>query len=307
MKLSKNEKRQRKKERWFDAGTIAIEKVLPGRRSVVFPDIENPYICPLCRRGFPRTAIAEKRLTFEDAPQSSYGGNPVALTCVDCNGYYGKKVDSKLHKLDTGPTPCTIAIDGVKVRALRTYFQGEARHHFDIPPQMNHPDVATEFREIMSRKTPQEGDEKDRRRADVAWLKSAFIVAFACWGYSYIFSPGLAIVREQLARCDEEIIPRFKFNNRDNPSKTRHLMFIRQPVDFSCVAVVMGEHLVLLPDAGDMHLYSRVDVLAKKYSNFTFMGDEYIWPTAPSHSLDVLPIDSKIVRPTPGEVHLLTP
>ena len=55
-----------------------------------------------------------------------------------------------------------------------------------------------------------------------------------------------------------------------------------------------------------MHLYSRVEALASKYNNFNFFGDEYIWPTAPSHSLDLLPIDSTVVRPTPAEVHLLS-
>ena len=120
-------------------------------------------------------------------------------------------MDSKLSKLDTGPTPCTISIEGIEVRAVRHYFKGEDRHHFEIPQQVNHPEKAAKFTEIMSGKTPDEAgsqlsmkvDEQTRRRADVAWLKSAFIVAFACWGYSYIFSPGLKIVREQLERWDE--------------------------------------------------------------------------------------------------------
>src|SRR2546428_8895330 len=133
MRLSKEEKRRRKKERWFDAGTVAIERVLPGRRAILFPNIDNPYICPLCRGGFPRSAIADKTLTFEDAPPKSYGGSPIALTCDECNHRYGSSVDSKLSKLDTGPTPCVISIDGVEVRALRHYFRREGRHHFDIP------------------------------------------------------------------------------------------------------------------------------------------------------------------------------
>lgn len=37
-------------------------------------------------------------------------------------------------------------------------------------------------------------DQVKRRRADVAWLKSAYMVAFATWGYMYAFAPGLKIV-----------------------------------------------------------------------------------------------------------------
>ena len=52
-----------------------------GARSRVFPEFENPYICPLCSKPFTRAAIADHTLTFEDAPPKSYGGKPVALTC----------------------------------------------------------------------------------------------------------------------------------------------------------------------------------------------------------------------------------
>ena len=50
-------------------------------------------------------------------------------------------------------------------------------------------------------------DQVKRRRADVAWLKSAYMVAFATWGYMYGFAPGLKIVQRQLEQCDEAIIP----------------------------------------------------------------------------------------------------
>jgi hypothetical protein len=45
-----------------------------------------------------------------------------------------------------------------------------------------------------------------RRRSDVAWLKSAYMVAFATWGYMYAFAPKLKIVQRQLEQCDEAII-----------------------------------------------------------------------------------------------------
>jgi hypothetical protein len=79
-KSSKAEKKRRIKEWWFDAGTAAFERVFPGSRARVFPNIKNPYICPLCRRPFPRTAIYDGSITFEDAPPKSYNGKPVALT-----------------------------------------------------------------------------------------------------------------------------------------------------------------------------------------------------------------------------------
>src|SRR5262245_33016886 len=88
-KRSKREARQQIKERWFDAGAAAFERVFPGARARRFPDIDNPYICPLCERPFPRSAIEDGTLTFEDAPPKSYGGKPVALSCKGCNNSLG--------------------------------------------------------------------------------------------------------------------------------------------------------------------------------------------------------------------------
>ena len=45
-----------------------------------FPELQNAYVCPLCRRPFGRERLASGTLMFEDAPPKSYGGKPVALT-----------------------------------------------------------------------------------------------------------------------------------------------------------------------------------------------------------------------------------
>jgi hypothetical protein len=46
------EGRLRSKEAWFDAGTAAFERVFPRARARAFPELENPYICPLCSKPF---------------------------------------------------------------------------------------------------------------------------------------------------------------------------------------------------------------------------------------------------------------
>src|SRR5437870_1624201 len=100
-KHSKAAESQRIKERWFDAGTAAFERVFPGARAKRFPEIENPYICPLCERPFPQTALAGGTLTFEDAPPKSYGGKPVALSCKSCNNALGSSLDAPLSTFDS--------------------------------------------------------------------------------------------------------------------------------------------------------------------------------------------------------------
>jgi hypothetical protein len=121
-KRSKATERQQIKGRWFDIGAAAFERVFPGARARRFPEIENPYICPLCERPFPRTAIADGTLTFEDAPPKSYGGKPVALSCKGCNNTHGSSLDAPLSTLDSNEmSPCRLGIEGAEVIAYQQF------------------------------------------------------------------------------------------------------------------------------------------------------------------------------------------
>ena len=312
-KRSKTEERQRIKECWFDAGTAAFERVFPGARARRFPQIEDPYICPLCELPFPRTAIADGTLTFEDAPPKSYGGKPVALSCKSCNNALGSSLDSPLSTLDSNEmSPCRLGIDGVEVTAYQE-IRPDGRF-FAIPENQNNPTDQERFFRGLERVTHQppgqltyKRDLLKRRRADLAWLKAAYIVSFATWGYSYAFSPALRVVRDQLRRPNDEIIRQFKLENRSSPRGTRFIIYIREPRSLEGVAVGMGHHIVLLPaEARDMTIYDRLEAALKGDPNLRLTGDTYRWPTAPTYSIDVVAFDSVLVLPTPGEVRMLT-
>ena len=102
-----------------------------------------------------------------------------------------------------------------------------------------------------------------KRRADVAWLKSAYMVAFATWGYMYAFAPGLKIVQRQLEQCGEAIIPHFKLTRRAN-----HAGFSTFIAPTNSKASPSGwEHIVLLPpDGRDMTFYERIAPLSSVFS-----------------------------------------
>jgi hypothetical protein len=311
--LSKAADRQRIKERWFDVGTAAFERVFPGARANRFPEIDNPYICPLCERPFPRTAIFDGTLTFEDAPPKSYGGKPVALTCKGCNNASGSALDAPLSTLDSAAmSPCRIGINGVEVIAYQE-IRPDGRF-FAIPENQNNPTNREQFFRGLENVTAKPSgqltykwDTVKRRRADLAWLKAAYIVAFARWGYSYAFSPAFRIVREQLRRPDENIIAQFKLENRKSPRGTRFIIYVREPRELEGVAVGMGQHVVLLPaDARDMTIYDRLAVALNEKVSLTLTGDTYHWPTSPTHSIDVVAFNSVLALPTPGEVRMLS-
>jgi hypothetical protein len=315
-KRSKADGRLRAKEAWFDAGTAAFERVFPCARARVYPQLENPYICPLCGKPFSRASIRDHTLTFEDAPPKSFGGKPVALTCKTCSGGLGSAVDSPLAQFDSQfASPCTIGIGSVQVRAYQEIKKGGG--HFSIPENQNDPKAVERFNAVLDTKGPAawanlpmtlKWDQAKRRRADVAWLKSAYMVAFACWGCMYAFTPALRIVREQIARYDDEIIPHFKLTKLTASRKARGLCYVRSPRALEGVAVWMGQHIVLLPPHGrDMAFYERIGpLISGPDTNVSLEGDEYYWPTEPKHTLDIQPFDSPIVLPTRADVHMLS-
>jgi hypothetical protein len=224
-------------------------------------------------------------------------------------------VDASLARYDSQfVSPCTIAIGGVQVNAYQEI--RERGRHFSIPENQNNPSATTEFHQILATKDPVawpnlpltlKWDQEKRRRADVAWLKSAYMVAFATWGYMYAFAPALQIVRRQLDRYDDEIVPHFKLTKVTASRKARAVMYVRQPRELEGVAVWMGQHMVLLPpDGRDTTFYERIAPIIGGAGNVDLRGDEYFWPTEPMHTLDIQAYNSPLVLPTSGDVHILT-
>src|SRR5262245_32772351 len=179
-------------------------------------------------------------------------------------------------------SPCTLGIDGVEVNAYQE-IRPNGRF-FAIPEKQNNPDHTARFFRGLDGKPADSGtlqlmfkwDAVKRRRADLAWLKAAYMVTFATWGYSYAFSPALRVVREQLLHPDGEMIRQFKLEKPSSPRATRFLIYIREPRELEGVAVGMGQHTVLLPaDARDMTVYHRLERALAANPTLRLFGDTY--------------------------------
>jgi hypothetical protein len=76
-----------------------------------------------------------------------------------------------------------------------------------------------------------------RVSADVGWLREAYLVAFAAFGYRHILDPALESVRRQLARPREELISAFKIEDPTRPADVRLLMLVSEADWLRSVAV----------------------------------------------------------------------
>ena len=86
-----NEKRgltpgQIEKRRLFD--------VFAANLQLYFPDIQDTFVCPLCKKCFTRESI-DDALSLAHIVPKGLGGKNCVLTCKDCNSWTGTTFDSQ--------------------------------------------------------------------------------------------------------------------------------------------------------------------------------------------------------------------
>jgi hypothetical protein len=259
------------------------------------------YVCPLCVHAFP--SIDD--LTFEHAPPKSLGGREVCLTCRTCNNNAGSGVDKELRKAHDhrewrrGVGPPLRAGFEVKGKTVRVDVQRtpEMVRIIGLPKQ-NNPAVAAAHENALREELDQgkatiffHFGTFDDRRAQVALLRSAYVVAYAALGCTYVMRRELDLVRRQISLPDARIIDRFVVHRRDS-HPGRSLAYIQRPRSLDSVVVKLDEDLVFLPGlTRGPTIYER---LAKRKlwpprRNFfgkTLRARLFDWPTRPKHLFD---------------------
>lgn len=250
--------------------------------------IDNAYICPLCLRAF---CIDDSGgCTLEHVPPKAVGGKPIVITCKDCNNNLGADIDAylfneiemvyNLSHLYSVPQKSVIAFNGISING-QTTFSKESGFLFMVKPDNNSPKVYERF--MSEIKNSKEGyqinlsanitnHKRNVDLANVAVLKSAYLMAFQQLGYMYILNSNLDIVRRQINNPDEYILNHAYFigNENDIPNKQSDGVFYAKVDSIACIAVFLSlklqksdyKHRVAValphPDDTDGSLYSRI-------------------------------------------------
>jgi len=292
--------------RWFDRGRDAFQRLAPKAPAV--------YACPLCARGFFRSAVVKRTLTIEHAPPESLGGRPICLTCTYCNNTAGHTVDVHMRRRETvtdfvlgtmtESRPARFQVHGASMAA--SYYNGPGGVFVKGVPKANRPSAPEEVRAEMHRPVPAAHgpltfhvtltqDAYDHRLANLGWLRSAFLVAFSAFGYCYAFHRSLEPVRRQLAARDAPILDHFAVLLPKAPKDERRLLIVTAPEDLCSIAVQMGRHLVFLPAPWEPDgLYEKLaarseDAARHRGHRFDANLDfkQVPWPQEPMHLLDL--------------------
>ncbi len=297
---------------WFREGARAFRAAqrLLGREHFL-PSDEDLYACPLCLKYIFRIgAIETGDLTREHAPPESLGGKKLALTCRWCNNDSGKHFDAEAQKQER----LRLFFAGESDQAMRgTFTIGGVTNRGEIHlagttgmllvgvPQINNPAEVDRLERAMSATasagsdfrinvTPNVRFSPDRAR--VSWVRSAYVVAFAVFGWRYTLQTSLNPVRAQFRNPTNVTLPEISLYEPEADPSRRELMVVEEPADCQSVVVRVGRHSVFLPGidstrsladlAEALHSYNQPGGPAR----FSMSGTWVPWPAKPQYALD---------------------
>lgn len=135
-------------------------------------------------------------------------------------------------------------------------------------------------------------------RAQLSWLRAAYLVAFAALGWRYICISHLTPPRAQLADPGATLLPPLALLDPAAMSDRRDLVLVQEPHELRSLAVVLGRYTVFLPGLEDPQpLISLASALSGSAAHLTspeaprcpripWHGKRISWPTHPMYALD---------------------
>lgn len=289
---------------FFERGARATERIYDSLPKDIYP-------CPLCGRMFTRDDLQNGDLTLEHVPPKALGGRVLCLTCRACNNQAGADSDSHAvarmaSVLDAQTIAGTIdreiraqlTIDSINANVTIRSKGGQI--HVDVPAHINPPNtskqLSAKFNQMAADGTwdGQRFSIRPRTRyrlhaAKVADLRSAYLAAFAQYGYRYAFHPALDVVREQIAEPQSEIISDF-WSAWEAVEGHPMVLKAHQPTD--CIVGFFARSLVFLPwpsAASPDDLYQWLAEHLQQGQTIKIDGSSCFWPERMMLTLDFMP------------------
>ncbi len=268
-------KSQKKKLTIFKLFSQNLEWVKEHPSITFHPDFFNGYICPLCFDVFFEKDLqttVKNYLTLEDIPPASLGGKPLALTCKNCNSRSGHELDIHLLKslietdaqmfLPNSKMNLTFDLRGNKMNGgVEVDNKGTVRLY--MHSKRSNPKEAEQFRyDMYPPKTfynpllyPEKlfedeyqsptfkikfNQTSNERRAEIALLRIAYLLAYSTFGNGFLINGGLYKVREQILNPDKEVLPRVFWLKYNFPEENEGVNIISLPRELRSFLVVFN-------------------------------------------------------------------
>jgi hypothetical protein len=175
--------------------------------------------------------------------------------------------------------------------------------YFQSVAKVNNPPEARRFEQVLGAAVDNQeqinvdlkpGFRFSVERARVSWVRSAYLVAFAALGWSYILQESLAQVRNQFQAHEDAFFPEIALYDHGTNSDLREILLIAEPSACRSVMVAMGAHVVFLPVPGESRSLSELASAVQAHYHrarnsqtpLTFVGSPIPWPTKPRYGAD---------------------
>jgi hypothetical protein len=263
-----------RKQKLYEVGCEAIRK-LTGESDI-------GYVCPICLNNFPQI----QDLTEEHVPPDSVGGKVLCLTCRKCNSELGHQIDSHVHReqlshsfmaKDGKTRRATLIKDG---QSLNVEVRNDAHGPTIQILRQNEPQLIDklQLKVLLSGSdlTLRDRISYSRSKANVGYLKSAYLAAFAKLGYTYILRPELDRVRQQIRSPHVQLLKLFRLEASGADDVEKALLLFQNPV--RCVGVKIGKTIVCLPVDG-IDLYEKLQQMRSAGWEDTWqVSEKSEWP-----------------------------
>jgi hypothetical protein len=283
------------RDKLFASGVQALQKITDKQNET--------YICPICIRRFSRQALRDKKLSLDHVPPASIGALIKILTCKECNNTSGNSIDANMANHNKVGKFAHAVLNNrdeesefrVKLNNSLNYDLKIKKNYFELSPSGNDPDSLKKFEIILN-------DFKNKKTwnrckltlsyyvklnpwlAKVGDLRTAYLIAFAAFGYKYALRARLHCVREQIWNPREHLLDHFHSPIIDAAQKNHVLAIANKPFEF--VFVQFNQTRVFLPWInGPTDVYKELASFAfEKDSQIS--GSEIPWPKYPHYRLD---------------------
>jgi len=229
----------------------------------VTPRPPEAYVCPICLEFFTEQQLDLGELTDEHVPPESVGGKALVLTCRTCNRDSGALLDRAVaaeEKLRTfgkpyavGSIPGTLIYNGTRNNgSIR--FDGETFQILGDPGQNNPGALAAHMAALDEGVGPGEEFRLELRvktspaYAPIGWMRSAYLAAFAVYGYRYVLQPAFEPLREAIRNPKKTDFDAVVLQGPDDGPLDPLIAEVFAPASIvGGLAVTFGPRVILLP------------------------------------------------------------
>ncbi len=272
------------------------------------PGTNADYMCPLCLEFFDAESLSQDSddpLSLEDIPPKAVGAKSTILTCRRCNNAAGAGPNGPdFHRARHNAVQAVIAgkpgasASGRLADANVKVSVGRQREMFIwLDERHNHP---TAYERVVGQfDAPTDGHPShlplvlpktyDDRLVQISYLRTAYLAAFAVYGYRYILQPSIKPVREQIQNPTKVVLEQLPplLNGLDLPGELFSVGRVMAPADFTAVYVRTGGTVSYLPAPGqepDWYDHAHAQLSRSAGTQVNLLA--HSWPKNPTYFED---------------------